>query len=42
MTLIDKIAWIRLAYGKILSTRSRPGRQWLVQPPSTGSTVPVM
>ena len=23
MTLIDKIAWIRLADGKILSTRSR-------------------
>ncbi len=33
MTLIDKVAWIRLR---------GVARQWLVQPPSTGSTAPVM
>jgi hypothetical protein len=40
MTLIDKIEWIRRR-----TARSDPacaGGQWLVQPPSTGSTVPVM
>jgi hypothetical protein len=34
MTAIDKIAW--------MIRSAAPGRQWLVQPPSTGRTVPVM